>query len=333
MGSKILVTGADGFIGSHLVERLANTGNEVRAMVLYNSFGSAGWLDTVDAAILDGVEIFPGDIRDVARVATAVKGCDRALHLAALISIPYSYVAPQSFVDTNISGTLNLLTAARDADIDKTVITSTSEVYGTAQSVPISESHPLYAQSPYAATKTAADQLAVSFYRTFKLPITIVRPFNTYGPRQSTRANLPTIITQLAAGESRIKLGATHPTRDFSYVADTVSGMIAALEPSRALGEIVNLGSDFEISIADAVALIGEIMGVAPEIESKEERLRPPGSEVERLWANNSKAREVLHWSPEYGGRSGLRRGLESTISWYQNPDNLKHFRADRYTI
>lgn len=330
---RVLVTGADGFIGSHLVEQLVAAGDDVRAFVLYNSFGSAGWLDTIDHSILDHVEIFPGDIRDRGRVATAVCGCNRVLHLAALISIPYSYVAPQSFVETNVTGTLNVLEAARDAGVEKIVVTSTSEVYGTAQAVPIAESHRLNAQSPYAATKTAADQLAVSYFRTFELPVTVVRPFNTYGPRQSMRAILPTIITQLIAGQSRIKLGATHPTRDFSFVFDTVSGMIAASDPTVALGETVNLGSNFEISIADVVVMIGDIMAIEPQIEISSERLRPTESEVERLWADNSKARDVLGWSPDYGKREGLRRGLERTISWYLEPQNRDYFQADRYSI
>ena len=333
MGDKILVTGADGFIGSHLVERLAGDGHEVRAFVLYNSFGSAGWLDTIDPAYLEGVGIFPGDIRDAGRVEAAVVGCTRVLHLAALISIPYSYDAPQSYVDTNISGTLNVLAAARGADTPKTMITSTSEVYGTARSVPITEDHSLNAQSPYAATKTAADQLALSFFRSFDLPLTIVRPFNTYGPRQSTRAVLPTIITQLTAGRAKIELGATHPTRDFSYVRDTVAGMVAASDPNVALGETINLGSDFEISIADAAGLIGELMGIDPEIVTKSDRLRPRDSEVERLWADNTRARNLLDWTPSYGGLDGLKEGLKETIEWYRDPQNLKWFRADRLAV
>ena len=333
MSDKILVTGAEGFIGSHLVERLVSHGHEVRAFVLYNSFGRAGWLDTIDAARLEGVEIFSGDIRDADRVRAAVAGCDRVLHLAALISIPYSYEAPQSYVDTNISGTLNVLSAARDAAVAKTVVTSTSEVYGTAQAVPITENHPLNAQSPYAATKIASDQLALSFSRAFELPVTIARPFNTYGPRQSTRAVLPTIITQLAAGRTTVELGAIHPTRDFSYVSDTVSGMVAASQPGIALGETINLGSDFEISIADAVALIGEIMAITPEIATRENRLRPKQSVVERLWADNSRARELLDWSPAYGGLDGLREGLRETIDWYRTPENLRQFHAERHDI
>ena len=331
MSTRVLVTGADGFIGSHLVERLVAEGFRVRAFVLYNSFNSAGWLDTVAREILDEVEIFPGDIRDAGRVAAAVANCGRILHLAALISIPYSYVASQSFIETNVGGTLNVLNAARDAGVAKVVTASTSEVYGTAQSVPISEDHPLNAQSPYAASKTAADQLALSFHRSFDLPLTIARPFNTYGPRQSTRAVLPTIITQLASGSPQLRLGATHTTRDFSYVSDTVAGFIAASEPRRADGETVNLGSDFEISIADAAAVIGEIMGIEPEIETEAERLRPAASEVERLWADSARAQQLLDWEPEFGGRDGLHRGLERTVAWYQNPENLQHFRADRY--
>jgi dTDP-glucose 4,6-dehydratase len=333
MPHKILVTGADGFIGSHLVEHLVASGHAVRAFVLYNSFGSAGWLDTIAAGALADVEVFPGDVRDPGRVKTAVAGCDRVLHLAALISIPYSYLAPRSFTDTNVGGTENVLVAARDAGVAKVVIASTSEVYGTAQAVPIAETHPLNAQSPYAASKVAADQLALSFHRSFGLPLTIVRPFNTYGPRQSTRAVLPTIITQLARGERRLKLGATHPTRDFSYVDDTAAGFAAAADPARAVGEVVNLGSDFEVSVGEAARLIGEIMGVSPEFAVERERLRPEASEVERLWADNRKAAALLGWRPAFGGREGFKRGLARTIDWFRNPENLKLFRPERYQL
>ncbi len=333
MPHKVLVTGADGFIGSHLVEHLAAAGHAVRAFVLYNSFGSAGWLDTIEASALNDVEVFPGDIRDPGRVKAAVAGCDRVLHLAALISIPYSYLAPRSFTDTNIGGTENVLVAARDASGAKVVIASTSEVYGTAQAVPIAETHPLNAQSPYAASKVAADQLALSFHRSFGLPLTIVRPFNTYGPRQSTRAVLPTIITQLVRGERRLKLGATHPTRDFSYVGDTAAGFALAADPAKAVGEVVNLGSDFKVSVGEAAGLIGEIMGVTPEFAVERERLRPGASEVERLWADNRKAATLLGWRPAFGGREGFKRGLARTIDWFKNPENLKLYRPDRYQV
>jgi len=333
MPQKILVTGADGFIGSHLVEHLVTAGHAVRAFVLYNSFGSAGWLDAIDGDALKGVDVFPGDIRDPGRVKAAVAGCDRVLHLAALISIPYSYLAPHSFTDTNVGGTENVLVAARDAGVAKVVIASTSEVYGTAQAVPITEAHPLNAQSPYAASKIAADQLALSFHRSFELPLTIVRPFNTYGPRQSTRAVLPTVITQLARGERRLKLGAIHPTRDFSYVGDTAAGFALAADPAKAVGEVVNLGSDFEVSIGEAARMIGEILGVEPEFTVDPARLRPGASEVERLWADNAKAARLLGWSPAYGGREGFRRGLERTIAWFRDPAYLKLYRPDRYQV
>lgn len=330
----ILVTGADGFIGSHLVEALVRQGHHVRAFVLYNSFNSWGWLDTLPPMILRQIDVFSGDIRDPHGVKQALQGCAAVLHLAALIAIPYSYHSPDTYVDTNIKGTLNLLQAAREVGVEKFIHTSTSEVYGTARFVPINEEHPLQAQSPYAATKVAADQLALSFYLSFGLPVSIVRPFNTYGPRQSARAVMPTIITQLARGQRRLKLGALHPTRDFNYIKDTVSGFIAALAAENCAGEVINIGSGFEISIGDTARLIAELMGVNDmEIVTEEVRLRPAASEVERLCADNSKARRLLGWQPCYAGRDGLARGLEETIRWFTNPVNLNRYKAELYNI
>lgn len=330
---KILITGADGFIGSHLTEALVRQGFDVRAFVLYNSFNSWGWLDQAPADIRSSLDVFAGDIRDPNGVRTAMKGCDAVLHLAALIAIPYSYHSPDTYVDTNIKGTLNVLQAAREAGVSRVIHTSTSEVYGTARFVPITEEHPLQGQSPYSASKIAADQLAYSFYASFGLPVVIARPFNTYGPRQSARAVIPTIISQLASGSRRIKLGALHPTRDFNYVADTVDAFISALKSDKGLGEVVNFGSNFEISIGDTVSLIADVMGTEVEIETDEVRLRPEKSEVERLWADNYKARTLFGWEPRYAGVDGLRRGLSETVAWFANPQNLAGYKSGRYNI
>ncbi|MCL6598709.1 MAG: NAD-dependent 4,6-dehydratase LegB [Alicyclobacillus macrosporangiidus] len=333
MVQKVLVTGADGFIGSHLTETLVRRGHDVRAFVYYNSFNSWGWLDASPAEIRSEIEVFSGDIRDPHGVKEAMKGCDIVYHLAALIAIPYSYHSPDTYVDTNIKGTLNVLQAARELGTEKVVHTSTSEVYGTAQFVPITEDHPLQGQSPYAATKIGADQLAISFYRSFGTPVTIVRPFNTYGPRQSARAVIPTIITQIASGQTRIRLGSVHPTRDFNYVKDTVNGFIAAGESDATIGEVIHFGSDHEISIGDLAYLIAEVMGRPIEIVTDEQRIRPKLSEVERLWADNSKAKRLLGWNPAYAGRDGLKRGLEETVQWFQNTDNLSRYKAGLYNI
>lgn len=330
---RVLVTGADGFIGSHLVEELVRQGREVRAFVYYNSFDSWGWLDTLPEAVKASIEVFPGDIRDGAAVRRALKGCEGALHLAALIGIPYSYVAPESYITTNVVGTLNVVEAARDLGLKKVVVTSTSEVYGTAQDVPINEDHPLVGQSPYSATKIGADQVALSYYRSFDTPVAVVRPFNTYGPRQSLRAVIPTVITQIADGRCRIKLGALHPTRDLSYVRDTALGMIAVYDSPASVGEVINLGSNFEISIGDLVATITRIMGVNVEIETEDIRLRPGKSEVERLFADVSKAARLLKWSPEYGGLEGLSQGLKLTIDWFSDPANRARYKVGRYTV
>ena len=333
MPSKILITGADGFIGSHVTEALVRSGYDVKAFVLYNSFSSWGWLDQCAEDVHGQFEVFAGDIRDPHGVRTAMTGCDAVLHLAALIAIPYSYHSPDTYVDTNVKGTLNVVQAARDLDLAKVIHTSTSEVYGTARFVPITEAHPLQGQSPYSASKIGADQIAQSFHLSFSTPVVTLRPFNTYGPRQSARAVIPTIITQIASGQRRIKLGAMHPTRDFNFVADTASGFIKALESDAGIGEVINLGSNFEISIGDTARTIAEVMGADIEILTDEQRLRPDKSEVERLWADNSKARELLGWQPAYGGLEGFRRGLSETVEWFTNPANLSRYKADRYNL
>ncbi|MHB1101165.1 MAG: NAD-dependent 4,6-dehydratase LegB [Burkholderiales bacterium] len=330
---KILITGADGFIGSHLTEALVRRGHDVRAFVLYNSFNSWGWLDRCGNDVKGKFEVFAGDIRDPHGVRQAMKGCDAVLHLAALIAIPYSYHSPDTYVDTNVKGTLNVVQAARELELEKVVHTSTSEVYGTAKYVPITEDHPLQGQSPYSATKIGADQIAMSFFNSFGTPVSIIRPFNTYGPRQSARAVIPTIITQIANGKKRIRLGAVSPTRDFNYVADTVAGFLAALESGRSVGEVVNIGSNFEISIGDTARLIAEVMGAEIEIETDEVRFRPEKSEVERLWASNDKARELLGWQPQYGGMTGFRRGLAETAAWFGEPSNLASYKSDIYNL
>jgi dTDP-glucose 4,6-dehydratase len=329
----VLITGADGFIGSHLTEALVRQGFTVRAFIYYNSFNSWGWLDQCADDIKGQFEVFPGDIRDPHGVKQAMKGCDSVLHLAALIAIPFSYHSPDTYVDTNVKGTLNVLQAARELGVKRVIHTSTSEVYGTARFVPITEEHPLQGQSPYSATKIAADQLAYSFYSSFDLPVVTVRPFNTYGPRQSARAVIPTIITQIANGARRIQLGALTPTRDFSYVQDTVNGFLAALNSPNGLGEVINLGSNFEISISETVALIAEGMNTTVEIISTEERIRPENSEVERLWADNTKAKELFRWQPTYSGRDGFKRGLDETIAWFTQSENLRSYKSDIYNL
>ncbi len=332
-GAKILVTGADGFIGSHLTETLVRAGCDVRAFVVYNSFSSAGWLDHVDEDVRQKIDFFFGDIRDPNGVREAMKGCGIVLHLAALISIPFSYHSPDTYVDTNIKGTLNVLQAARELGTTRVVCTSTSEVYGTARFVPITEEHPLQGQSPYSASKIGADQIALSFHASFGTPVVVLRPFNTYGPRQSTRAVIPTIITQIAAGRRSIRLGALHPTRDFSYVSDTVAGFIAASRSAAAIGQVVNVGSGFEISIADTARLIAETMQAEVTFETDQQRLRPDLSEVERLYAGIEKAKHLIGWEPQLGGLEGFRRGIERTADWFSHPQNLARYRHGQYNI
>lgn len=331
--STILITGADGFIGSHLTEALVRRGYKVRAFVYYNSFNSWGWLDHCADEVKGRFEVFAGDIRDPHGVKTAMHGCDAVLHLAALIAIPYSYHSPDTYVDTNIKGTLNVLQAARELGVSRVIHTSTSEVYGTAQYVPIDESHPLQGQSPYSASKIGADQIAYSFCTSFDLPVITVRPFNTYGPRQSARAVIPTIITQIASGATKIDLGAISPTRDFTYIDDTVNGFISALESDKGVGETVNLGTNFEISIFDTACLIAKQMGAEIQIQSKTERQRPVNSEVGRLCADNSKAKELFGWEPKYVGLDGLSQGLRTTIAWFEYPTNLSRYKHDKYNI
>ncbi|EFL50837.1 NAD-dependent epimerase/dehydratase [Solidesulfovibrio fructosivorans JJ]] len=331
--TRILVTGADGFIGSHLVEHLVRQGHEVRAFVYYNSFNSWGWLDASPEDIRKDLDVFAGDIRDPHGIRAAMRDCDAVLHLAALIAIPYSYHSPDTYVDTNIKGTLNVLQAARDLGLSKVVHTSTSEVYGTAQFVPITEEHPLHGQSPYSATKIGADQLALSFHLSFDTPVAILRPFNTYGPRQSARAVIPTIISQIASGARRIQLGALHPTRDFSFVTDTARAFEAVLLSDAAVGQVLNAGSGFEVSIGDTAQMIASVMDASVEIGHDSQRLRPAKSEVERLLADNTRLRAVTGWAPAYGGLDGFRRGLVETVDWFSAPENLGRYKAQAYNI
>ncbi|MBP5596791.1 MULTISPECIES: NAD-dependent 4,6-dehydratase LegB [Pseudobutyrivibrio] len=325
--SKVLVTGSDGFIGSHLVEELVKKGYEVKAFVYYNSFNNWGWLDTLPKDIMDHVEVFAGDVRDPNGVREAMKGCDAVFHLAALIAIPFSYHSPDAYVDTNIKGTLNILQAARDLGTARVLVTSTSEVYGTAQYVPIDEKHPYQGQSPYSATKIGADRLAESFYRSFDLPVTIVRPFNTFGPRQSARAVIPTIITQLLAGKEEIKLGSLTPTRDFNYVKDTAAGFIAMYESDKTIGQEINIATQKEISIGQlAEELIRQINPNA-RIICDEDRLRPEKSEVNRLLGSNQKILELTDWKPRYT----FEQGLAETIEFLRG--NLDKYKVDIYNI
>lgn len=330
---KTLVTGADGFIGSHLTELLVREGYDVKAFVFYNSSNSWGWLDNAAPDVAGQFEVFAGDIRDPHSVDAAVQGCDQVLHLAALIAIPFSYYAPDAYVQTNVTGTLNVLQAARRHGVLRTVCTSTSETYGTAQFVPITEEHPLNAQSPYAATKVGADQMALSFHRSFDMPVSILRPFNTYGPRQSARAVIPTIIGQIAAGKREIKLGSTTPTRDFTFVGDTARGFIQAMNSEACIGEVTNIGSNFEITIGDTVKLIAEAMDCEVEVVTDEDRIRPAASEVERLYADTTKAQGLFDWSPVFSGRDGFVKGLAETAKWFQDPTNLSRYKNDLYNI
>lgn len=329
---KILVTGADGFIGSHVVETLVKSGHDVRAFVLYNSFNSWGWLDESEKSIRESINVFAGDIRDPHGVDKAVENQEVVLNLAALIAIPYSYHSPDTYIDTNIKGTLNVLQAARRHNVKRVVQTSTSEVYGTAQYIPIDEIHPLHPQSPYAASKVGADQLALSFHASFDVPVGILRPFNTYGPRQSARAVIPTIISQLA-NKSKVKLGSLSPTRDFTYVQDTANGFLAAAQSDAIVGQTINLGSGFEISIKDTAETIAKLMNVKLELVDDEQRVRPENSEVERLHASIEKAKTVLGWQPQLRGLAGFETGLQHTIEWFSNPSNLARYKADRYNL
>jgi NAD dependent epimerase/dehydratase len=327
--TKVLVTGAGGFIASHLVEELLDRNCEITALVHYNSFNRWGWLDYFPENLRKKLNVFSGDIRDPNGVREAMSGCEIVFHLAALIGIPYSYHSPDVYIDTNIKGTLNILQAARQLNVKKIIHTSTSEVYGTAQFVPITEEHPVNPQSPYAASKAGADFLALTFYRSFQTPIIVVRPFNTYGPRQSARAIIPTIITQILAGKTKITLGSLSPTRDLNFVRDTANGFIRAAESETALGEVVNLGSNYEISIGDLANKIAGIMGKTIDIGRESARIRPEKSEVERLWADNHKASDLFRWTPEYD----LDKGLAETIKWFSAPGNMQFYKPDLYNI
>jgi dTDP-glucose 4,6-dehydratase len=330
---NILVTGADGFIGSHLVEELVRQGHNVRAFVMYNSFNSWGWLDSCAPDVKGKFEVIAGDIRDPNGVFDAVKGCSVIFHLAALIAIPFSYRSPDSYVDTNIRGTLNVLQAARKLNVEKVIHTSTSEVYGSAQFVPITEMHPLVGQSPYSASKIGADQLALSFFTSFELPVVTIRPFNTYGPRQSARAVIPTIITQLLSENNEVQVGNINATRDFSYVADTVSGFIAAMHSHDCAGETINLGTGFEVSIEKLIESISQTLKISKPLAFDSERIRPKLSEVDRLCSDNSKAKKMLNWTPRYSGIDGLLEGLALTSDWFSKPTNLANYKTSDYNV
>lgn len=328
-GKNVLVTGAGGFIGSHLTEQLLDMGCHVRGFVHYNSFNRWGWLDYMPKSFVDSIDVFTGDIRDPYGVKKAMDGIDAVFHLAALIGIPYSYHSPDTYVDTNVKGTLNILQAAQDLNVERIIHTSTSEVYGTAQFVPITEEHPINPQSPYAATKSGADFLALTFHKSFELPVAVVRPFNTYGPRQSARAIIPTIITQILKGKEEIKLGALSPTRDLNFVKDTTSGFVKAAEADACIGTVVNLGTGNEISIGELAEKIAELMGANVAISCDSERIRPEQSEVERLLADNHKAKTLLHWAPEYS----LKQGLQETINWFKSMAGNELYKSDIYNI
>lgn len=326
-GKKVLVTGSEGFIGSHLTERLVELGAEVTALVQYNSFNNWGWIDTFDDNLKRSINIVTGDIREYDGIKRIVKGNEVIFHLAALIAIPYSYVSPMAYIRTNVEGTTNILEACREFDIEKIIHTSTSETYGTALYVPIDEKHPMQGQSPYSASKIGADKIAESFYKSFNTPVVTLRPFNTYGPRQSARAVIPTIISQILSGKSEIKLGSLTPTRDFNYVKDTAEAFIKVAESDKTIGEVINAGSNYEISIGDTINKIINIIGKEVKIISDQERIRPQNSEVNRLWADNSKIKLLTDWSPKYS----IDEGLNETIKWIEN--NMQYFKTDIYNI
>jgi NAD dependent epimerase/dehydratase len=330
---RFLVTGADGFIGSHVCEALVARGHTVTALAYYTSFGTWGWLDQVPRETLESIKVVLGDVRDPFLVRSVMKNVDVVLHLAALIGIPYSYLSPQSYVDTNVTGTLNVLEAAKDLGIGRVVQTSTSEVYGTAQFVPITEDHPLRAQSPYAASKIGADQLALSYQRSFGTPVVVMRPFNTYGPRQSARAVIPTIIVQALEEHDAVQLGSLAPTRDFNYVNDIAEGFATVGESNQGVGEVVNFGSNFEISIGDVVTAIGAAIGRELTVSTDEARQRPANSEVDRLWAANDKALSLFDWEPRYGGIEGFHRGIAETVEWFKQPENTAAYKVDTYNV
>lgn len=327
IGKKVLVTGSEGFIGSHLTERLVELGADVTALVQYNSFNNWGWIDTFDKKIKDSIKVVTGDIREYDGMKRIIKGQDVVFHLAALIAIPYSYLSPMAYVRTNVEGTTNVLEACREYDVQKIVHTSTSETYGSALYIPIDEKHPMQGQSPYSASKIGADKMAESFYKSFNMPISTIRPFNTYGPRQSARAVIPTIISQILAGKTEIKLGSLNPTRDFNYVKDTVEAFVKTAESEMTIGEVVNVGSNYEISIGDTVEKIIKIIGEEVIINCDEDRIRPENSEVNRLWADNSKIKKITGWMPQYS----IDDGLKETVEWIK--DNMQYYKTDIYNV
>ena len=331
-GKRVLVTGADGFIGSHLIESLIDEQCEVRAMTLYNSFNSWGWLESIDKTKLKEIEIYPGDIRDKKSVRNACKRVDVIFHLASLIAIPHSYHSPYAYLDTNANGVLNLLESCLDLPIEKIIHTSTSEVYGEYDKVPISEKEKIIARSPYAASKIAADQIAYSYFSTFDLPVSVIRPFNTYGPRQSNRAIIPTIITQALKGK-KMKLGSLYPTRDFTYIEDTISAFKAIAKHDKSIGRIINIGTGYEISIHDLVDCIQTILKTNLDVISDTKRIRPKSGEVFRLKADNNLAKKLINWHPEFKGKKGLISGLKKTIDWFKNPENLKYYKSNIYNM
>lgn len=326
---KILLTGSEGFIGSHLAEKLVKNGHELTCLVLYNSFNSWGWLDKIDNKIKKNIKIVTGDIRDEFLVKSLIKkNTDVVINLAALIGIPYSYRSPKSYFETNSMGILNILNSSINSNVKKIIHTSTSEVYGTPKYIPIDENHLVSAQSPYAASKIAADQIALSYNKSFNLPVTILRPFNTFGPRQSLRAIIPTIITQLIKNKV-LKLGSLYPTRDLTFVEDTADAFVSTLNKKKDIGEIINIGSGFEISVKDLVSQISKIMGIKIDIQKKKERIRPKRSEVDRLYANTKKAKKILNWTPKYSKKNGFEKGLKKTIEWFSKTENLNHYKTD----
>lgn len=326
-GKKVLVTGAEGFIGSHLTERLVELGADVTALVQYNSFNNWGWIDTFDKEVLNNIRVETGDIRELDGMNRIIKGQEVVFHLAALIAIPYSYLSPMAYVRTNVEGTTNVLEACRNHDVQKIIHTSTSETYGTALYVPIDEKHPMQGQSPYSASKIGADKMAESFYRSFNMPIATLRPFNTYGPRQSARAVIPTIISQILSGKNEIKLGSLTPTRDFNFVKDTAEAFVKVAESDKTIGEVINAGSNYEISIGDTVKKIIDIIGRDVKIICDDERIRPEKSEVNRLWADNAKIKELTNWTPNYS----IDDGLAETVKWIK--ENMKYYKPDIYNV
>lgn len=326
-GKKVLITGAEGFIGSHLTERLVELGADVTALAQYNSFNSWGWIDTFDKKVKDSIKVVTGDIREYDGMKRIIKGQEVVLHLAALIAIPYSYLSPMAYVRTNVEGTTNVLEACREYEVEKIVHTSTSETYGTALYVPIDEKHPMQGQSPYSASKIGADKMAESYHKSFNMPIATLRPFNTYGPRQSARAVIPTIISQILAGKTEIKLGSLTPTRDFNFVLDTAEAFIKVAESEKTIGEVINAGSNYEITIGDTVKKIIKIIGKDVKILCDDERIRPENSEVNRLWADNAKIKELTDWTPNYN----IDQGLEATVEWVKN--NMQYFKTDIYNV